>query len=137
MTTFNAPVYIGKNTTGDPLTSPIGFCVVSTYIASVSAGRLSSTVVVPENSVVTGIQMYVVSAVAGIAAGVTVRAGTAASPSLYGTISVSAEKSYSIVLTKQVLTNPTSIIIDATAQASAADLTGFKTVMRVTYGTKF
>lgn len=136
MTTFNAPLYVGKNTTGSLLTSPLGYCTVSTEVAAVSAGSRSVTVILPDNSLTHTVQVVVVSAVAGIAAGVSIRAGTAASPSLYGIVGVSAEGVYNLTMTKQILTYPSSFVIDATAQASAADLSAFKTAIRVAYGTR-
>lgn len=137
MTTFNGPLYVGKNTTGNLQTSPIGYVAESTDVTAVSAAVRTATVVLPDNALVHTIQVVITSAVAGIAAGVSIRAGTAASPSLYGIVGVSAEGIYNLVLTKQILTMPTTFVIDATAQASAADLTAFKASPRVSYGVRY
>jgi hypothetical protein len=137
MTTFTQPVYIGQNT-GAPSTDTRGFVQVIKEVAGVSAGSRSVTApTLPDNSTVTMIQGVVTSAVAGIAAAVTLRAGTAASPTRYGSISVSAEGVYTIPLTKYVLIdNPSAIVLEVTAQASAADLTAVKVSPRIIYGSR-
>lgn len=137
MTNFTSPVYLTGpgGDTGNITTDTRGYVPVSKAFA-VSAANRTVTRTLPPNTNIQAITYVVASAVAGIAAGVTVRAGTAASPALYGTVSVSAEGVYTMTLTKQVINDPTTVIIDATAQASAADWTTLKGLARITYGTR-
>jgi len=134
MTTFKQPVFVGDNS-GNITTATRGYVTVIKEV-DVSAGNRTVTRTLADNSGINRIQVVVASAVAGIAAGVTLRAGTVASPDLYGTIGVSAEGVYDMVLTKQIINNPTTVIIDATAQASAANWTALKTQTRIIYGSR-
>lgn len=134
MTTFLQPVYVGLQT-GTLETDTSGFVNVSREV-QVSAGSRTKARTLPPNTSIIRIQGVVVSAVAGIAAGVTLRVGTTANSTFYGAVGVSAEGVYDLVLTKRTLENPQQIVIDATAQASAADWSALKATVRVTFGSR-
>lgn len=135
MTNFKEPVTIGLKT-GLSTSDTRGQVVVAKHIPFSATDRTAITRTIPANSALFKGQVVITSAVAGIAAGVTVRIGDGTTIDEYGTIAVSAEGVYDIAFDKSIVSAGTTITFDATAQASAADLTTITGEAQILYFTK-
>ena len=136
-TTFSGPVRTGNNS-GAPVTTTIGH-LVAEQRTTVQVGAMKSRLFLPPNSALIEGTIFVTDAASGIAAGVNVRLGTSADEGKFSVTPVSARNLYRIaaVSAPSVLNFGTSvantIAIDATAQASAADLVAFRAVVSILY----
>lgn len=136
-TTFSGPIRTGKDY-GIPVQNTIG-TVLLVQAATVAVGALKNFVVLPPNSSMVGATVIVRQAVSGVAAGVNVRIGSSADATKYGTVPVSAVRSYDVTAVSGATVvnvgtaDYTVIAIDATAQASAAEMTQFDAVTYIRY----
>ena len=136
-TTFSGPLRTGKNT-GVPVTTTLGHLVAEQRVTVAVASKKARLFLPPNSSLIEG-TIFVTDAVSGIAAGVNVRLGTSADEGKFSVTPVSARNLYRIaaVSAPSVLNFGTSvantIAVDATAQASAADLVAFQAVVSILY----
>lgn len=136
-TTFSGPIRTGKDT-GAPTTRTIG-TVSLVQACTVVAGAMKNILVFPPNSSMIGSTVIVRQAVSGIAAGVTVRIGVSADEARHGSVAVSAARAYDMTTASGATwwalgtADANLVSVDATAQASAAELTQFDAIVLVRY----
>ena len=137
-TTFSGPIRTGKES-GIPTTQTLGVVLVEQR-ATVAVGAMKKQIQVPANCFPTNMITVVSQAVSGIAAGVNIRVGTSANVNAYCTIPTSAAGVVQLANVSAANwlagfgTGESNVIaFDATAQASAADLTQFSAVCILTY----
>jgi len=136
-TTFSGPIRTGKDY-GSPLNNTLG-TVQLIQTATVAVGAMKNFVVLPPNCSLLGGTAVVRDAVSGVAAGVNIRIGTTADATKYAIVPVSAARAYDITAVSGANTvsigsgDSNLIAIDATAQASAADVVAFNAVVYLRY----
>lgn len=139
MTTFKgAPVQIGDNT-GAPSTDTRGFVPVYKEVSISASGKIQTRALPPgDNSLVRAVVLVdvAVTGSATFAAGINIRLGDSTNVNKFGSVAVSAVGSYTVTLSAACISAGTELIIDATAQSTAADLFGFNSRVYVEYISK-
>lgn len=141
ITTFSGPIRTGRDI-GPPSQNTRGTVVLhqaGTVLAG--ANTMKTQVQVPPNCRLIDVMANVRQAVSGIAAGVNIRIGTSADSARFATIPVSAAGNYRLPTAGSAAAFVSGlgtadfnlVVADATAQASAADLTQFDAVVNFYY----
>lgn len=122
MTTFKGPLTVGT-ATGEVATDTQGYTVLCKSAGVSANGRSFTRLLEPGDNEIISYTVTVVVPVSGsgLAAGVNIRLGDSTSSSKFGTVSVSASGSYTGTLRGASTSAGTELIVDATAQGSAAD----------------
>ena len=126
-TTFTTILQGGPNNgLGTTLDTRVG----TTWIKeiTVSAGNRNKTFTLPDNCFLHSANAFVTEKVSGVAQGVKMQIGNAATDGLYGTANaISALGVYDAVLTESAVSAKTVVVkVTASVAASAAGITGFQ-----------
>jgi len=137
MSNFQLPLTSGDIPTGNQATDTRGDVMLVKQVNLTFDSRNISRTLPPDakmhRSLV--INRQAVSG-SGFTSGINVRVGTTANPNRYGQVAVSAIGTYQITLSAACVSAGGQIVIDATAQATAADWEEFGADVQIAYFSK-